>query len=66
MLLCVAVIGLGYYLNWFEVSTSDSLPSDQTEINVHIHKGKIKADAWRAKEKLNDWKQDLEQMIEAS
>jgi hypothetical protein len=66
VLLGVGVVALGYYLDWFDVSTSESFSSDQSEINLHIHKGKIKADAWRAKEKISEWKQDFEQMIDES
>ena len=63
VILAAIVAGIGYYLNWFSFSTVHDKQGDGTEINIHIDKGKIKADAEKAKETAKDLGHKVEQEI---
>jgi hypothetical protein len=52
VVLLIAVAAVGYYLDWFKLSTADS--SGKTNISVTIDKEKIREDEERAKAKVQD------------
>ncbi len=52
MLLAVCVIGLGFYLGWFGVSTTRDATGGQTDVKVRIDQKKIESDTEKAKEKV--------------
>jgi len=58
--LVIVMIGLGFYLHWFDLSTASDAQQDKININLNIDKGKIKADAETAKEKSGELAQRLE------
>lgn len=47
-------VGLGFYLDWFQLSTKTSNGSGETKINLTIDREKMKDDAKEAKDKLHD------------
>ena len=49
VLVAACVIGLGFYLGWFGISTSTDTPG-KTGVNVTIDQDKIKSDAERARQ----------------
>jgi hypothetical protein len=51
LLLAAGVAGLGYYLNWFHVSTAGTRGSGSATVDLTIDQEKIKADAEAAKQK---------------
>jgi hypothetical protein len=53
VLLAVCVIGLGFYLGWFGISTAKET-TGKTGVNVTIDQDKIKADAEKARQKAKD------------
>jgi hypothetical protein len=53
VLVAACVIGLGFYLGWFGVSTVADTPG-KTGVNVTIDQDKIKSDAERARQKAGD------------
>ena len=53
VLAAACVIGLGFYLDWFSISTTKETPG-KTGVNVTIDQDKIKSDAERAQEKAKD------------
>ena len=63
VILAAIVGGIAYYLNWFSFSTVQDKQGNGTEINIHIDKSKIKADAERAKETAKDLGHKVEQEI---
>jgi hypothetical protein len=62
IVLVVGVIALGYYRNWFTVSSA----SDHNAVDVHISvdKDKMKADEEKAKEKLNEVRGQIKEKAE--
>jgi hypothetical protein len=52
VVIVLVIVGLGYYLNWFHVATTDG--DTTTNINVTVDKEKIKEDKEKAKEKLEE------------
>jgi len=54
VLLVVGVVGLGFYLGWFSISTSRDAEHGKTGVELNIDQGKMKADAERAREKINN------------
>jgi regulatory protein YycI of two-component signal transduction system YycFG len=52
LVIALVVVGVGYYLDWFQVKKDDS--TGKTSIQVTIDKEKIKADEDRAKAKIQD------------
>jgi hypothetical protein len=60
-LVVIVVLGVGYYLDWFKVSSSGS---DSTmNINTQVDKNKIKADVEHAKQKVQDTAKDLQEKV---
>ena len=51
VLLAAGVIALGYYMGWFNVSTTRD-PGGQTNIKVNIDEKRIASDADRATDKV--------------
>jgi hypothetical protein len=51
LLLAACVLALGYYLNWFDFSSSKG-PDGQVDVNMHIDQNRIKSDAERAADKV--------------
>jgi hypothetical protein len=64
VVLAALVVGIGYYLNWFTISKTDDNQKSSTDISVHIDKGKVKADAEKAKEKAKEMEQKIEHEFE--
>jgi hypothetical protein len=50
LLLVAGVIALGFYLDWFSISTSRN-PAGKVDIKVGIDQNKIESDADKAKQK---------------
>jgi hypothetical protein len=53
VLLAVCVIGLGFYLGWFGISTAKETPG-KTGVNLTINQDKIKSDTERARQKAKE------------
>lgn len=49
LVLAALVIGVGYYLNWFSVSSADG---DKPNVSITVDKDKIQSDVRKAKEKI--------------
>lgn len=64
MVLAVVVVGLGFYLGWFGVSTTHDSTSGKTGVELTIDQNKIKADAEKAKEKVADEARKLKEKAE--
>jgi hypothetical protein len=52
VVLAVIVLGVGYYLGWFQFSTASG--GGKAGISMEVDKDKIKADEEKAQEKLKD------------
>ena len=52
LVLIVAVVGLGYYLEWFSFSTSRDPETGRPGAQLSIDEDKMKADALKAKQKI--------------
>jgi hypothetical protein len=52
LVLVVGTIGLGFYLDWFRISTSREAETGKRAIEVNIDTKKIKTDTETAKEKI--------------
>jgi hypothetical protein len=50
MLLIIAIVGVGFYRNWFVVSTHDSPESEKLDLKISVDKAKIKEDTKKATE----------------
>jgi hypothetical protein len=50
--LMIGVAALGYCRDWFSVTTAEDPLTDQMEVNVHVHKSKIRYDARQAKDAI--------------
>ncbi len=51
-LLLICVVGIGFYREWFSVSThSDESESHKIDVNLSVDTDKVKADAETVKEK---------------
>jgi predicted negative regulator of RcsB-dependent stress response len=50
VVLAVIVLGVGYYLNWFQFSTASQ--GDKGSLTLEVDKQKIEADKQKAQEKL--------------
>lgn len=57
------VAGIGYYLDWFHVSTGQSGQTSNVEISVD--KQKIKADEEAVKRKAEEFKDNAKQKVDA-
>jgi cytochrome c-type biogenesis protein CcmH/NrfG len=59
ILLVVGVVALGYYRDWFTISTA----GDQKAVDVHINvdKDKMRADEEKAEKKLNEMRGQLKE-----
>jgi hypothetical protein len=53
VLLVACVIGLGFYLGWFAISTAKETPG-KTGVNVTIDQDKFKSDTERARQKAKE------------
>jgi hypothetical protein len=53
LLLVVAVVGVGYYLEWFTFSTSRDPETGRPAAHISVDQDKMKADAQKAKQKVN-------------
>jgi len=63
LLLVVAVVGLGFYLGWFRVSTDSE--GQKTNIKITVDKDKIRKDEEKAKEKVQEVEQKVKEKIGA-
>jgi hypothetical protein len=54
LLLIVSVVGLGFYLGWFGVSTSRDPNSGKTEVELTIDRDKMKSDTQKAQQQITD------------
>lgn len=61
LLLVVAVVGLGFYLGWFRLSTEHT--DQSTNIQITVDNNKIREDEERAKEKLHEAGQKVKQRV---
>jgi uncharacterized protein YxeA len=61
LLLLVVVIGLGYYRDWFHVSTDHT--ERKTDVRITVDKDKVQSDADRAKEKVQELEQDAKDKL---
>ena len=52
VVLVAAVAGIGYYQNWFSVTSTETETGDR-QINVTIHEDKIEADKEALKQKIH-------------
>jgi hypothetical protein len=52
LLLVVCVVGLGFYLGWFSLSTSRDPNTGRSGVNLTIDQDKMKGDVKKAKEKV--------------
>jgi len=52
VLLLIGVVALGYYRDWFKVTTAND--SKAVNVNVTVDKEKVKEDEEKAKEKLKE------------
>ena len=55
----IGVAALGYCRDWFSISTTEDPLSDRTEVNVHIHKSKIRYDARQAKDAVRSLRKEF-------
>jgi hypothetical protein len=54
VILILAVVGLGYYQDWFTVTKKET--PTRTDVHIEVDKDKIKKDANVAKEKAKEFK----------
>jgi hypothetical protein len=52
VLLAVAIVGVGLYRGWFQVSTQKG--EDKSTVSITMDKNKIKEDEEKVKEKVQD------------
>ncbi len=52
LLLVIAVVGLGFYMGWFRLSSDQT--DDKTNINITIDKDKFRKDEDKAIEKVKE------------
>jgi hypothetical protein len=64
VLLVAGVAALGFYQGWFHVSTSQSALADQMDLNLHINKSKIRADARKARDAARNLRGDFEKWLD--
>ncbi len=62
IVIVLAVIGVGYYLGWFNVATSHT--AEKTKVEVTVDKEKIKKDEEKAKEKLKEAGHQLKEEVD--
>jgi hypothetical protein len=53
VLLVAVIVGLGFYLDWFRISTGST--DDKTGINVTVDQKKIREGTKKAKEKVKEF-----------
>ncbi len=63
VLLVAAVVGLGFYLGWWGLSTDST--NQKTNINITVDKDKIRKDAEKAKEKVHEAGLEMKERIGA-
>jgi hypothetical protein len=61
VLLIAAVVALGYYLDWFKISTGGT--EDKTNISITIDKNKVQQDTEKAKEKTKEKAEELQNKV---
>jgi hypothetical protein len=54
LVLVIAVVAVGIYLDWFHFSTGREKDSGKIDVNMTIDQEKMKADAEKAKEAAKD------------
>jgi hypothetical protein len=59
LLLVVGIAGLGFYLGWFHVSTSQA--DQKTNITVTVDQDKIQEDKEKAKDKVQEFGRNLKE-----
>ncbi|HMC90274.1 MAG TPA: hypothetical protein VKI17_12040 [Gemmataceae bacterium] len=64
LLLVAAVVTLGFYQGWFNVSATENPLSDQVDVNLHIDKYKIKTDARKAREAARNLRGDFQKWLD--
>jgi apolipoprotein N-acyltransferase len=52
LLVLVAVVGVGFYREWFSVATSSDPETGRTAVQLNIDQDKMKSDAQKAKQKV--------------
>src|SRR5579859_3221302 len=57
----VVILALGFYLQWFAISTTDS--GQKTNIEISVDKNKVQEDEEKAKEKARELKEDIKKKI---
>jgi len=60
-LLVLVTLGVGYYRNWFDFSSTSS--AGTVNINTRVDKEKIKEDVEKAKHQFQESTQDLKEKI---
>lgn len=63
VLLVAAVVGLGFYLGWFRVSTGRE--NQKTNVTITVDEEKIRQDEQRAKEKVQEAGQKVKERTAA-
>ncbi len=54
LLMVGAVIGLGFYLDWFSISTTRDAETGKTGVELNIDKDKMKSDTQKARDKIGN------------
>ena len=62
LLLVIGVVGLGYYLGWFQVSTGRT--DQKPNVTITIDEDKIRKDKDKALDKLHEAGQSVKEKIE--
>ena len=62
LVLAVAVIAVGFWRGWFDISQNET--PTQTDINVTVDKQKIERDADQAAEKAREVGREIEERLE--
>ena len=61
VLLLVGIVGVGFYRNWFQVSTDNT--DQRPSATVTVDKDKIHADEQKAKDKMEGFGQEAKEKI---
>jgi hypothetical protein len=64
ILLVAAIIAVGFYQGWFNVSAMENPLSDQVDVNFRIDRYKIKSDARKAREAARNLRSDFQKWLD--
>jgi hypothetical protein len=64
VMLMIVVAILGYCRDWYRVSATDHLASNDLDVRVHIDKKKVREDVRQAKEAVRSLRKTLEDAFE--